>query len=132
VPGIPSADIAPPPAGDGIVDSNDLAVLTGSWLTAPTRPLPGEVSNPNPTDFALGVDINSDLSWSAGFDATSYDVYFGTNSPGTFQGNQTATTFEPGTMSFSTIHYWRIDTVNSWGKTKGEVWRFTTMSSPPP
>jgi len=132
VPGIPSADIAPPSTGDGIVDSNDLAVLTEGWLTAPMRPLPGEVSNPNPTDFSLGVDVNSDLSWSAGFDAISYNVYFGTNSPGTFQGNQTATTFDPGTMAYSTKYYWRIDAVNSWGKTSGKTWRFTTMSSPPP
>ncbi|MHC4096852.1 MAG: hypothetical protein ACYSWZ_03530 [Planctomycetota bacterium] len=131
-PGIPSADIAPPPTGDGIVDSNDLAVLTGSWLTSPMRPLPGQASNPNPTDGALGLDINADLSWSAGFDAVLYDVYFGTNSPGTFQGNQTATTFEPGTMAFGTTYYWRIDAVNSWGKTGGKVWSFSTMSSPPP
>ena len=31
-PGEPSADIAPPPAGDGIVDINDLGTLVGYWL----------------------------------------------------------------------------------------------------
>ncbi len=131
-PGVFSADIAPPPTGDGIVDSNDLAVLTESWLTSPMMLLPGQVSNPNPTDGALGIDINADLSWSAGFDAVLYDVYFGTNSPGTFKGNRTTTTFDPGTMAFSTTYYWRIDAVNSWGKTSGKVWSFSTMMSPPP
>jgi hypothetical protein len=29
----PSRDIAPPPAGDGIVDIYDLAVLCNDWLT---------------------------------------------------------------------------------------------------
>jgi hypothetical protein len=31
-PGAPSADIAPPPGGDGIVDIYDLGLLTESWL----------------------------------------------------------------------------------------------------
>jgi hypothetical protein len=31
-PGAPSADIAPPPGGDGIVDINDLGLLTESWF----------------------------------------------------------------------------------------------------
>ncbi len=30
-PGAPSADIAPPPGGDGIVDVNDLELLTEGW-----------------------------------------------------------------------------------------------------
>jgi hypothetical protein len=126
-PGIPSADIAPPPIGNGIVDSKDLAVLTEVWLTAP----PSWVTGPNPADGATVVDINADLSWIAGSDATSYDVYFSTSSSGTFWGNQTATTFEPGTMAFSTKYYWRIDTVNSYGKTTGKVWSFRTTGSGP-
>jgi hypothetical protein len=31
-PGVPSADIAPPPDGDGFVDYEDLAVLADEWL----------------------------------------------------------------------------------------------------
>jgi len=57
-------------------------------------------------------------------------VYFGTTSPGTFQGNQTATTFEPGTMANDTTYYWRIDEVNPAGTTTGAVWSFTTLAAP--
>jgi glycoprotein endo-alpha-1,2-mannosidase len=127
-PGIPSADIAPPLTGDGIVDSNDLAVLSEIWLTAP----PSQATGPEPADEAKTVNITADLSWTDGSDVTSYDVYFGTSSPGTFKGNQTAATFEPGTMAMATKYYWRIDTVNSYGKTTGKVWSFSTVLSPPP
>jgi hypothetical protein len=64
----------------------------------------------------------------AGIFATSHDVYFGTSIPPSFIGNQTATTFEPGTMSKNTTYYWRIDEVNPWGTTTGAVWSFTTES----
>ncbi len=128
-----SVDISPQPFGDGIVDFNDVGVLVKHWLTGTKiPPLPGQASNPNPLDGAVYVSTTADLTWTAGSDATSYDVYFGTISPGTFEDNQTATSFDPGEMAVSETYYWRIDTVNSWGKTIGEVWRFTTYMPPPP
>jgi len=89
-------------------------------------------SNPNPADGATSVSITADLSWTAGSDAISHDVYFGTTSPGAFQGNQIATTFDPGTMAYYTTYYWRIDEINNGSKTTGIVWSFTTLSPPPP
>jgi len=59
---------------------------------------PGQATNPSPADGATDVSIDADLSWTAGPNTTSHDVYFGTTSPGTFQGNQTATTFDPGSQ----------------------------------
>jgi len=55
-------------------------------------------------------------------------VYFGTTSPGDSQGNQSFTTFDPGTMANDTTYYWRIDEVNTGGTTTGVVWSFTTES----
>jgi len=46
-------------------------------------------------------------------------VYFGTASPGTFQGNQTGTTFNPGTLANGTTYFWRIDEKNTIGTTTG-------------
>jgi hypothetical protein len=126
-PGIPSADIAPE-GGDGVVQELDLAVLFEGWLESP----PSRATGPEPPDGATAVSITADLSWTAGSDVTSYDVYFGTNSPGTFRGNQSLTTFDPDTMYMSTTYYWRIDTVNGYGKTAGEVWSFSTVITPPP
>jgi hypothetical protein len=47
---------------------------------------PGQATNPSPADGATDVSTTADLSWTAGSGATSHDVYFGTTSPGTFQG----------------------------------------------
>jgi hypothetical protein len=123
----PSADIGPPPLGDGIVNHKDLAVLAEHWLTATkVPPLPGPASGPNPANDATDVDMNADLGWTAGPYATSHDVYFGMSNPPQFVRNQSATTFEPGTMVIGTTYYWRIDAVNVWGKDTGSVWSFTT------
>jgi hypothetical protein len=89
---------------------------------------PGQATDPSPANSATGVSVTADLSWTAGSGATSHDVYFGTTSPGTFQGNQAGTTYDPGTMFYDTTYYWRIDEVNSYGTTTGVVWSFTTGS----
>ncbi|MHC4111401.1 MAG: LamG-like jellyroll fold domain-containing protein, partial [Planctomycetota bacterium] len=86
---------------------------------------------PHPANVAISVSITADLSWTAGTDVTSHDVYFGTTSPPPFAYNQTATTFDPGTMDYSTTYYWRIDEVSEEGKTTGAVWSFTTVGSGP-
>ena len=122
----PSADIGPQPLGDGTVNYKDLAVLAENWLIA-TRspPLPGPASSPNPANDSDDVDMNADLNWTAGPYATSYDVYFGMINPPPFVRNQSATSFEAGTMVIGFTYYWRIDAVNIWGKDTGEVWNFT-------
>jgi hypothetical protein len=72
------------------------------------------------------------LSWTTGSGATSHDVYLGTENPPPFMCNQTTTTLAPGSLPQSTKFYWRIDEINGWGITRGQVWKFTTMMLPPP
>ncbi len=111
------------------------------FTTAAPPPPPDQVTYTSPADSVTGVSIDEDLVWSAATGATSYDVYFGTNqtdvtnaTPGSteFQGSQTATTFDPGTLNYSTDYYWRVDSVNAYGTTAGPVWKFTTEAPPPP
>ena len=111
-----------------------VVLLLGAVVTNTTiaKPPPGQASNPNPADQATNVSVTADLNWDAGSKANSHDVYFGTTSPGDFQDNQTATTFDPGTMEAETTYYWRIDEVNQGGTTTGVVWSFTTESAPEP
>ena len=92
---------------------------------------PGQATSPNPANAATNVVVTTDLSWTAGLYATSHDVYFGTSSPGTFRGNQTATTFDTGTIDYNTTYYWRIDEKNANGTTTGDVWSFTTAGVTP-
>ena len=116
-----------------IDEVNAAATTTGSvWSFTTIVAAPGAASSPSPSNSATGVSITADLSWNAGSGATSHDVYFGTTSPGTSQGNQTAATFEPGTMSNDTTYYWRIDEVNAGGTTTGTVWSFTTEQEATP
>jgi hypothetical protein len=100
-------------------------VTTGNiWNFTTTT---GQATNPSPTNGAAGISTSPTLSWTTGVDANSHDVYFGTISPGTFQGNQTETTFDPCTLTPSTIYYWRIDEVVDENTViTGTVWSFTT------
>ena len=103
-----------------------LLVALAVTNTVLAKPKPDKATNPSPADSATNVSITADLSWTAGRRADSHDVYFGTTSPGSFQGNQTATTFGPETMDNDQTYYLRIDEVNSGGTTTGDVWSFTT------
>jgi len=90
-----------------------------------------KATNPNPADGATEVSTTADLSWTAGADATSHDVYFGTSSSPPFIRNQTDTIFDPGEMTMGTTYYWRIDEVSVHGTTTGTVWTFTAFGPPP-
>src|SRR5690242_10544716 len=74
------------------------------------------------------------LTWAASSGATSYDVYFGTSSSPAFVKNVTTTSYAPGTLSNSTLYYWKVVAKNAAGSTSSSVWSFTTGSSttPPP
>ncbi|MHC4744798.1 MAG: PA14 domain-containing protein [Planctomycetota bacterium] len=57
-------------------------------------------------------------------------MYFGTDStPDTdeFRGEQISVLYDPGTLSYNTTYYWRIDEKNSNGTTTGDVWSFATQ-----
>ena len=95
---------------------------------APLGP-PAPVSAPNPPNGGSNVSAQSELQWSSGVGAASHDVYFGTSTPPAFQGNQTATVFDPGTLAAETTYSWRIDGVNDAGTTTGPQWSFTTGSA---
>ncbi|MHC4396768.1 MAG: DNRLRE domain-containing protein [Planctomycetota bacterium] len=122
---------------NAVADANQSSDDTTTWpgdvwgFTTEAQQPPAQASSPSPADSAVDVSITADLSWTAGTGATSHDVYFGTTSPGSFQGNQTATTFDPGTMANDTAYYWRIDEVNGGGTTTGTVWSFTTIIAAP-
>ena len=110
----------------------DVSDLTFDFLQA---------TNPNPGDGADNIDVSGVvLSWTAGETAISHDVYYGTDQTAVmnattaspeFQGNITATTYDPGSLDFDTIYFWRIDEVESTNPSvvhTGEVWSFATRS----
>ncbi|MFH1230081.1 MAG: hypothetical protein V1709_01150, partial [Planctomycetota bacterium] len=101
-----------------------------SFTTQTPATAPVQVTSPNPASGTPNASINTQLSWAPASGASSYDVYFGTTSPGTSIGNQTGRTYNPGTLAYSTTYYWRIDSRNSIGPTIGIIWSFTTQAPP--
>jgi glutaredoxin len=97
---------------------------------------PNTPSNPSPANGATNVDLNADMSWTGGgFPpglTITYDVYFGTtSSPLKLSSNQSATTYNPGTLSYSTMYYWKIVAWDQNGNSKeGPLWHFTTINTP--
>ncbi len=91
----------------------------------------GVVFYPSPGDGEKQVSIEKILSWSAGYGATSHDVYFGTVSPPPFIGNQNQETYDPGRMQKGTRYYWRIDEHNVTGAQQGNICTFMTTNQTP-
>jgi hypothetical protein len=98
-----------------------VAASTASPLAAvPTSPTNGA------TNIASSPSVN--LNWNNGGGTISYNVYFGTVSPGVLiQSNVTLNNFGVGNLNPNTTYYWRIDAVNVCGTTTGTVQSFTTL-----
>jgi len=76
------------------------------------------------------------LSWTAGDNAASHQVYFGldrdsvrsadTGSP-EYKGSKALGTenYDPGLLDLGTTYYWRVDEVYNGNPVKGPVWTFT-------
>jgi uncharacterized caspase-like protein len=110
---------------DGYPD--ELRILLSELNNPPYAP-----ADPSPADQDSGVSIYADLGWTGGDpdpdDSVTYDVYFGFNpAPPSVSTNQSATTYDPGPLAFSTTYYWKIVATDSHGaSTTGPVWDFTT------
>src|SRR5581483_670159 len=105
--------------------SDHRAVLTTFTLTPPT--LEATVGQPFPADGAADVPVKALLWWTPSSNMISQAVYFGTNSPGTFQANTTNSVFSPGAFSPGTRYFWRVDTLTATGAVTGPVWSFTAQ-----
>jgi len=110
--------------------SDHRAVVTTFTLTPPVPG--GAAGNPFPADGAAAVPLNALLLWTPSSNLISHAVYFGTNSPGTFQANTTNSVFPPGPLLPGTTYYWRVDTMTATGTVTGAAWSFTTAGVPPP
>ena len=109
-----------------------------AWLNAfeldGSDPING-VSKMSPGDQENHLNVEDGLSWAAGKNAKSHNVYIGTSydsvfkattSSAEFMGNQTGTTYAlDDSYSSLNTYYWRVDEVDSSGNTvKGAVYSF--------
>jgi hypothetical protein len=97
-------------------------------------------SDPTPSNHANDVYVLTDLAWNGGDpdpgDTVTYDVYFGiANPPPKVIGNQSSTTYDPGTMNYLTTYHWRIVAWDAHeASIQSSLWDFTTaaeVNNPP-
>ncbi len=92
---------------------------------------------PVPAAGATGVNENSTLSWRAGREAASHQVYFGTDANAVRNSTATVKTvtspaFDPGPLAFGKTYYWKVVEVNQAASPKsweGGVWSFSTREA---
>jgi len=96
----------------------------------------GKALSPYPASGQKRVDPDVILTWQAGKDALSHDVYFGadcnavtdaTPDSDEFMGNQDANYWNPDGLEPGITYYWRIDEHDGSNVYKGDVWSFTTL-----
>lgn len=88
--------------------------------------------NPDPSDGAGNVSINTALSWDdpTTYTPTGYDVYFGTN-PVAHSNPKTSVytnSFDPpGDLALGVTYYWAVDCYDGGTVYPGSPWSFTTF-----
>ena len=122
---------------DGINDTNPDSPSKGDvWsLTIVSK----TAYSPNPAEGAEFVDLDVELSWTAGFGAKLHYIVFGEDfdevnnaTGGTSSG---LTHYTPGPLELAKTYYWRVDEFDGSETLKGDVWSFTTegaVSGPNP
>jgi hypothetical protein len=93
--------------------------------------VPVQARLPDPATGARDVNVDAVLDWRPGRDATSHEVYLGTDPEAVAAGTVAARTvtdhgYRPDFLDFGTMYYWRVDEVNT-VTYPGDVWDFTTQ-----
>jgi len=100
---------------------NTALIISQTSVSRADVPVPGN------SDTFINTDTT--LSWQAGFNAISHDVYFSTSaeiSATDLLANQSQTSIALTDLQPATTYFWRIDEQHSTGVVTGEVWSFTT------
>ena len=92
--------------------------------TPPPAPV---LTSPANGATALGSPVG--LTWQASSGATSYNVYLGTTPAPPLVTQTSATSYQTGVLSPSTLYYWSVTAVNSSGSTASATWSFQTSGS---
>ncbi len=103
---------------------------------------PVKAGSPNPRNNSTDVEHAIALSWGAGDNATSHEVYFGTDEDAVsnatkespeYKGTKAigSENYNPGKLLWDTTYYWRVDEINPADPESpwvGNLWSFTTAN----
>ena len=98
---------------------------------------PGAVGNPQPANGAVDVPMTATLNWTAADNASSHEVYFGTDADAVRNATKASPEYagaktlgsevhDPGKLDWALSYYWRVDEVYPGNTVKGLVWSFVT------
>lgn len=112
------------------------AYEAGATLGHPVRP-----TLPFPFHREFDVDVDENLTWTAGIGAATYNVYLGTDralviarDASTKKSSaQPGTTYDPPSdLSAETVYYWAVDSLDAESDVgNGVLWQFTTEGEAP-
>jgi len=89
--------------------------------------IPAQAREPQPEDGATDVDPETALSWRAGRDASSHDVYLGTDADELpLIDSVVGISLVPDELTFGSTYYWQVDAISDevWA---GDLWSFATL-----
>ncbi len=90
--------------------------------------IPVEAREPQPADGAMDVSVDSALTWRAGRDAISHEVYLGTDAAALALADAVETTsYSPAELNLDTTYYWQVNAVQETESWVSAVWSFTTQ-----
>jgi hypothetical protein len=81
---------------------------------------------PKPDNNKTGVALAPKLTWVAGRNARSHQIYFGTSNPPQFVAEAKQPSYNPAELRPNTVYYWRVDEIADDGVIEGKVWQFRT------
>jgi hypothetical protein len=116
-----------------------ITIIPGANLS-PYEPV--QANGPNPGNGASDINQTSTLNWKPGIQASSHQIYFGTDEQAVQNANTSSSeykgtrnlgseSYEPGQLEWNTTYYWRIDEANNANPDSpwtGNVWSFTTAN----
>jgi len=93
--------------------------------------VPASAREPQPADGDTNVLVGTALSWRAGREAVTHDVYLGTDAEAlAMVDSVTEATLVPGDLQFGSTYYWQVDEVNEADEVTvwtGPLWTFATQ-----
>jgi hypothetical protein len=108
--------------------SFDVPVLSDGYALSLQSNGPAQPVLTSPSNAATSVAVPVTLSWNEAANATSYDVYLGTNSSPPLVTNVSATSYNAESLAGSTTYYWRIISKNASGSAASALYTFTTAA----
>ncbi|MHC4437239.1 MAG: LamG-like jellyroll fold domain-containing protein, partial [Planctomycetota bacterium] len=88
---------------------------------------------PEPADDAEFVDLNVQLTWTAGFNAKIHYIVFGEDFDDVSNAEagipSGPANYSPGPLKLAKTYYWRVDESDGFETHKGQIWSFTTTGA---